>query len=54
MKAREKELVAFPVAVKDLSQVKLPRLGRKRKAVHSKNPYRIKREKFVDEDKKPK
>ncbi len=34
--------------------MKLPRLGRKKRIKHSKNPYKIKRILIPDDDKKPK
>ena len=40
--------------MKDLSQMKLPRLGRKKKNIHTKNPFKYKKEKFIDDEKRPK
>lgn len=37
-----------------MSAMKLPRLGRKKKNVHSKNPYKIKKIPMIDYDKLPK
>ena len=48
------QLAAYPINIKDLSQMKFSRLGRKKKIIHSKDPYKIKPVVYIDDDKKPK
>jgi len=40
---------AYPVSVADLGRIKLPRLGGKKMALITKDPYRIKPVKYLDE-----
>ena len=47
------QLAAYPINVKDLSQMKFSRL-RKKKIIHSKDPHKIKPVVYIDDDKKPK
>ncbi len=42
MRAASQDLQSFPINTVDLGNIKLPRLGRKKRALHTKNPYKIK------------
>ena len=48
------QLAAYPINIKDLSQMKFSRLGRKKKIIHFKDPHKIKPFVYIDDDKKPK